>query len=503
MLKQSKTERARRRVSAMLKQSKTEGARRRWRITGTCLACGSVGFVFYFISLVARRYIENPQVSLLLIFVQLCLRDLSMVVLLLGVLPSDVIAIRLVNAIVALCALAVAVLTARVAMTNSDTPSIVGFMSAVSLNAWVAVLRLCRAACLSPRERLDNIWRIFAHLLLGSAAIILGNRALLISFSLDPVYERWSSLGWIGWIEWVIVPTGWSFFFTVIGVAIGRPNFRMRAQAWLSSRGETKLMAAAVAAAIGNHPVEEAERKAGDLLRYITLDKISKAELAENKPNPELFKRSEAGRFGEVDAFLSHSWSDMSDEKWDAIQEWREHFKRKKGREPRVWLDKCCIDQLNIDASLMCLPVHLAACKKLLILAGGTYVTRMWCLLEIFVFLAAVNDMSRLECVALAYSEEAAMRVEKTFREFSITNCQCHGSDTRDRLLTIIEAGCGTLDEFDKIMRDLSIFAEAKAPDSPIQQSPTAAAEESPAAGTLEDTLRRSTTDILSLYMKV
>ena len=69
-------------------------------------------------------------------------------------------------------------------------------------------------------------------------------------------------------------------------------------------------MAAAVATAIGGNSVEETERKAGQLLRYVTLDKISKEELAENKPNPLLFERSMHGRFGEVDAFISHSWSD-------------------------------------------------------------------------------------------------------------------------------------------------------------------------------------------------
>ena len=37
-----------------------------------------------------------------------------------------------------------------------------------------------------------------------------------------------------------------------------------------------------------------------------------------------------------------------------------------------VWLDKSCIDQLNIDASLSCLPVFLSGCKQLLMLVGPT-----------------------------------------------------------------------------------------------------------------------------------
>ena len=35
------------------------------------------------------------------------------------------------------------------------------------------------------------------------------------------------------------------------------------------------------------------------------------------------------------------------------------------------------IDQTNIDASLLCLPVFLASCQRLLVLAGTTYTTRM------------------------------------------------------------------------------------------------------------------------------
>merc|ERR1719487_2005252 len=256
----------------------------------------------------------------------------------------------------------------------------------------------------------------------------------------------------------------------VIGVACGLPNFRMRAQAWLSSRGETRSLAAAVATAIGGHSVEETEQKAGKLLRYVTLDKISKEELAENKPNPLLFERSMHGKFGDIDAFISHSWSDPSDSKWDGLQSWRNAFKRRHGREPRVWFDKCCIDQMNIDDSLMCLPVHLAACKKVLMLVGQSYLTRLWCIMEIFVLIAAVNDMTRLECIALTESTENSPTASKAqaeedvvswFRSFSVSACNCYGSATRDKLLCIIEAGCGTLAEFDVLVRNIQLSFSA------------------------------------------
>merc|ERR1719201_2798256 len=206
------------------------------------------------------------------------------------------------------------------------------------------------------------------------------------------------------WVRPTIGSNG--VLFLMLAIITGRPNFRVRTQAFLSSRGETRSLAAAVAAAIGDHSVEAVEQKANQHLRYVTLDKISKEELAENKPNPLLYERSKLGTFGEVDAFISHSWSDPSDSKWDGLQSWRNDFKRRNGREPRVWFDKCCIDQMNIDDSLMCLPVHLAACSKVVMLVGPTYLTRLWCVMEIFVLIAAVNDTSRIQCIPVQKQTE-------------------------------------------------------------------------------------------------
>ncbi len=45
---------------------------------------------------------------------------------------------------------------------------------------------------------------------------------------------------------------------------------------------------------------------------------------------------------------------------------------------------QACIDQTNIDASLQSLPIFLSGCKELLVLAGQTYPTRLWCVLEMF-----------------------------------------------------------------------------------------------------------------------
>jgi hypothetical protein len=445
----------------MLEKSKREGEKRRMRITGTCLLVGTIGLLVgayvHFQRPSTAKGMGHPNV-----YLGASMMYSSLAILLLGVLPSDVRAIRVANGLMmfVFAVILVSMVIAQVLFYRrglaGDIPRLhrsywTGF---ANVNNLIQSVRMAKANYLSQRERLDKIWRVFGQWQMGSGLLFLILSAGLLN---DVPYL-------------INMLFAFSAYLFVQGSVIAWPNFRVRAQAFLSNRGETRLMAAAVAAAIGNHSPEEAQQKSAKLLRYVTLDKITKEELAENKPNPLLYERSVGGKFGDVDAFISHSWHDSSDEKWDGIQLWRERFKAEKGREPRVWFDKCCIDQLSIDDSLMCLPVHLAACKTFLMIAGPTYTSRMWCIMEIFVFLAAVNDMSRLQCIPLLASPPDASAQEdaetgapaessvlELFRAFSIGQCKCYSNDTRDKLLSIIEAGCGTLDDFDALMRAIQI----------------------------------------------
>merc|ERR1719253_2164497 len=120
--------------------------------------------------------------------------------------------------------------------------------------------------------------------------------------------------------------------------------------------------------------------------------------MQENTPNPALSFLTEPGQLGQIDAFVSHSWHDDPKLKWAALQAWRQEFKlQHQGREPKLWIDKYCIDQSNIADSLQCLPVYLSGCSSLLILCGPTYLDRLWCLIEIFVFLEMGGERSKLD----------------------------------------------------------------------------------------------------------
>jgi hypothetical protein len=145
-------------------------------------------------------------------------------------------------------------------------------------------------------------------------------------------------------------------------------------QTRLLSRGEAASAAAGVAELLGGRSSEEVLALARHRFLYVTADKLLKDDMADNVPNALLRSFTNKGQLGQADAFVSHSWHDDAQTKWATLQKWREEFKQKhRGREPKLWIDKYCIDQENIEESLACLPVFLAGCSKLLIICGKTY----------------------------------------------------------------------------------------------------------------------------------
>ena len=92
-----------------------------------------------------------------------------------------------------------------------------------------------------------------------------------------------------------------------------------------------------------------------------------------------MFQKTKAAALGELDAFVSHSWHDDGAKKYKGLRGWADAFEAREKRAPLIWLDKASIDQTDISTALACLPVYLAGCRELLILAGPTYVERLWC----------------------------------------------------------------------------------------------------------------------------
>jgi len=241
------------------------------------------------------------------------------------------------------------------------------------------------------------------------------------------------------------IPLGVSM--TTVGILSYHQSFIRRVQAWLMSRGEAATAAAGISELLGGRSIEQLLAKSRGSFKFVYADRILREDMADNKPNPALRLLTEQGSLGHVDAFLSHSWHDDVDKKWLVLQEWREEFKRNhKGKEPRLWIDKYCIDQNNIDDSLACLPIYLAGCTKLLILCGTTYLKRLWCLVEIFVFQEMGGQQSNMEVRLLDHSQRRSVISDESMKQQQTMMASATFQQVQDQLENFDprEAACFT-----------------------------------------------------------
>ena len=114
----------------------------------------------------------------------------------------------------------------------------------------------------------------------------------------------------------------------------------------------------------------------------------------------------------------------------------------------RHW--QACIDQTDIDANLAALPLFLSGCKNLVVLAGITYPTRLWCVMELFTFVRMGHTAERITLITLG-GEESMLALAK----FDAAKAKCFYERDREKLLAVVESGFGDLAPFNKAVREL------------------------------------------------
>lgn len=188
----------------------------------------------------------------------------------------------------------------------------------------------------------------------------------------------------------------------LLGLVCVVQRWRRWLQRKLASRVNGDVAAAAaiadlISAAEGDTAVQDADpaaearrvmKQAAARMRAVTLDRLTVDEFSQREGAVGmLYARSQPAKVGLIDAFVSHrcglprparerarapladaprlahsahglwpwaehpaapaprrSWHDDAPGKWAALMAWRAEFVRKNGREPIVWLDKCCIE---------------------------------------------------------------------------------------------------------------------------------------------------------------
>eukprot|EP00927_Polykrikos_kofoidii_P059356 TRINITY_DN5451_c1_g1_i6.p1 TRINITY_DN5451_c1_g1~~TRINITY_DN5451_c1_g1_i6.p1 ORF type:complete len:585 (+),score=57.01 TRINITY_DN5451_c1_g1_i6:66-1820(+) len=168
----------------------------------------------------------------------------------------------------------------------------------------------------------------------------------------------------------------------------------------------------------------------------------------------DLYDLSIPWRFSECDAFVSHSWRDDADLKWNTMSRWCEGFRQQHNRDPKLWLDKVCISQTDIRRDLQCLPLFLAACNTLVVCCGLSYTRRLWCCVELFVYvrMLAEDETRHLPVILpLCSSDDECRSVKEAWRSFDATKCECFVEEDKVRIMGVIESipqGASALNAF-------------------------------------------------------
>jgi diadenosine tetraphosphatase ApaH/serine/threonine PP2A family protein phosphatase len=257
------------------------------------------------------------------------------------------------------------------------------------------------------------------------------------------------------------------------------PAVRSLLQHRLAMQGEGMRTAAGIAALIGGRSAPDVIAFAHSHLRAIPASQISEAVLRSSVRRLSVYAMSKPVRMGDIDAFISHSHHDDAAVRIEAIHAWRARFIATYGREPLCWVDVYCIDPRHFEECISSLPVFLAQSRHLLVLVGRTYLSRLWTVAELFVFLEMGAELADIEAVALAEWRDSAdaptagappeaqlppeppaggrtgASLEASVAAFDVRRCQCVSPEDRTILLSIVRQSFAGLDAFNERIRML------------------------------------------------
>ena len=359
--------------------------------------------------------------------------------LLLALLPTDARAVRTVCAVCFALGVGVGMLIALATTCNhwwkgtcDALPPTLGIPAVVLFLATAAgmgptLLRRGRRA-MQPRLALRRLWLVGRLFCLAYGVLFIGWASARIaatpSLTRDPFF--------IGFVA-----AGATFIVCALLATPANRGRVHRCLGRLGGNGTEEEEAAAISALVAGADPDTALADATKMFRCLRASSLTKEDLAGaslgvSTSAAELAAKTEPAQLGEVTCFLSHSWRDEDaapGEKYKAFARWAREQEEATGKQVTLWLDKACIDQTNIDQSLACLPVFLSGCQILLIVAGPTYCSRLWCVMEIFTFLRMGGAMERIEIHLIANPDQnqaaAKQELAAQLATFDAAKAQC------------------------------------------------------------------------------
>ena len=452
-------------TKTMLQNASSSAAKVRVRVSG---ALFWIGWLLLVVSLVpdvvnnVARQVLSMAGMLWVIFPlhHTFMAPWGMCLMLLAILPTDVSAIRCVPFVLLAIFCFLLLIFAASALSSSTE---IDFFHPVEywfiMIAWIyqiiltatlicALLPTIRCCCceshrMTPRAALNRMWLTLRCFLTGTS---VPPAAYVICAALAPDFGH-------------DVDSGLFILYAVSYALAGftfKPANRGRIRRLLGSlggKGSSEQEAAAIAALVGGRSPAETLALATSKFRMLTTDLLAPSDLTSSK-DTGMYARTTHVALGECAAFLSHSWQDDVVAKYEALNAWSI---RQKADERSIWLDKACIDQhANIEDQLVALPIFLSGCKQLLIIAGPTYASRLWCTMEVFTFVR-MNGGEHQHIVV----EPIAGATLQTLAKFDGGKAQCFDPKDRSHLLAVIESGMGDIRYLNRMVR--AIFtAKAK-----------------------------------------
>mmetsp|Transcript_2432 Transcript_2432/g.4491 ORF Transcript_2432/g.4491 Transcript_2432/m.4491 type:complete len:735 (-) Transcript_2432:51-2255(-) len=163
-----------------------------------------------------------------------------------------------------------------------------------------------------------------------------------------------------------------------------------------------------------------------------------------------------------IDFFMSHSWHDESQGKWEKLKEFASDFRRQHKRDPVLWLDNVCIDQSKLADGLRILPINLMACRKLLIVAGSTYASRLWCVWELLVLFAFTGEREAVKrvCFLPIGDDNDGMEIIQSLKQFDARRAHCYDPNEESKVRRVI--GTLGIDLFNARIQSFATAVEAK-----------------------------------------
>ena len=225
-------------------------------------------------------------------------------------------------------------------------------------------------------------------------------------------------------------------------------------QEWLAQWGTvTDAMAVAALVSRGGETLEDVMNNAKAKLRCIPFSSMDISDFnftphSSGLPHVKYAKSVHCSP-RDIDLFVSHSWRDPPLAKWDALVAYCEKFSREHNREPKIWIDCYCVDP-GSKPEPQYHPIFLMASNRLVVLMGPTYMTRMWCLMELFMFVEAGGaTSSSIDVLAIAGCTFSAADTDANFASYD-----CSSESDTSAMAKVVEA-CGSATNFNHRLREI------------------------------------------------